>query len=384
MFQGDTFACLDPADASNQGALYLGAAFFLYAFGQFLGSTVLGSLSDRKGRKRTLLCAITGSLLSYLLSSFAVLSGNLLLFLTARWLNGFFEGSTGIAQAYVSDRSKSAERVSALSKINVAASLGWLLGPLLGSFLAAHPLPHISPYASVFFCSSLITASLLIAAYCFLDEQEGSKEVGNVWQSYAEVKKDLASSSLRPLLAVNMTAVMAFACFQQFFPLYLLQHFGYGEREVSYSYTYLSLVWILAQKLWITPMAKRWDPAKGCSIYCSLLTLGYLGLMSTESPSFVFALIPLISVGAAGALTHAVGILSLACPDESQGAILGINRSAHAVGRGLPSLFAGYLAVVHCNLPILCGAIFALSTVLLLRWTGTESTEAPSPIHAGQ
>jgi MFS family permease len=63
-------------DPMSRRTILLGFLLCLYPLGQFLGSPIMGSLSDRHGRKPILLISLTITTLSYAVIAFAVQANN--------------------------------------------------------------------------------------------------------------------------------------------------------------------------------------------------------------------------------------------------------------------------------------------------------------------
>lgn len=88
------------AERLDSGPVGVGLILTVYALAQFLFTPLLGSLSDRYGRKPV----IIGSLLIEAFSfAFSALSGSLLLLLLARFIGGIGASNMGSAQAVVAE-----------------------------------------------------------------------------------------------------------------------------------------------------------------------------------------------------------------------------------------------------------------------------------------
>ena len=64
---------LDPGASKSAKTILIGLLLALYPLGQFLGSPVIGALSDRFGRKRVLLITLILSITFYCLIAVALL-----------------------------------------------------------------------------------------------------------------------------------------------------------------------------------------------------------------------------------------------------------------------------------------------------------------------
>ena len=81
-FEGNT-SFFDPSFPEDTRSLLYGFLISCYPMMQFFGAPILGSLSDRYGRKPILQFSILGSIIGYLLFGYAILIKNIyLLFLS--------------------------------------------------------------------------------------------------------------------------------------------------------------------------------------------------------------------------------------------------------------------------------------------------------------
>src|SRR5262245_7631070 len=104
----------------------------LYSLMQFLCAPVLGSLSDRFGRRPVILASLCGSGLDYFLLAFAP---NLGWFFVGRILSGVTGANFAAATAYIADVSPPEKRAANFGLIGAAFGLGFIAGPALGGLL---------------------------------------------------------------------------------------------------------------------------------------------------------------------------------------------------------------------------------------------------------
>lgn len=125
---------------------WVGYSQGLFATGMFLGGILFGRMSDRIGRRNTLILTSTLNLAGYLAVAFepekiASIFGGfalapLIVFLIGRSIGGFGSAGFSVVQAYISDISSPEERTRRLGLIGAMFGLGFIAGPAFGGLLA--------------------------------------------------------------------------------------------------------------------------------------------------------------------------------------------------------------------------------------------------------
>jgi len=129
------------------GEVLFTAIIAIYPLGIFIGSSFIGAISDRYGRRKVLIQTLLICFVGYLVSAYALYSNDFLLLIVSRFLTGVTEGNVAIARAIALDigedqtESSGISKTRAVSLVNAAIFVGWLLGPLIGGALA-----DIQPY----------------------------------------------------------------------------------------------------------------------------------------------------------------------------------------------------------------------------------------------
>jgi MFS transporter, DHA1 family, tetracycline resistance protein len=113
-------------------ARIFGSLAALYSMMQFVFAPVLGSLSDRFGRRAVILCSLFGSGLDYLVLAFAP---SLPWFFAGRIVAGITGANIAASSAYIADVSPPEKRAGNFGLIGAAFGLGFIAGPALGGFL---------------------------------------------------------------------------------------------------------------------------------------------------------------------------------------------------------------------------------------------------------
>jgi DHA1 family tetracycline resistance protein-like MFS transporter len=113
---------------------YFGA---VYAFMQFVCAPIIGSLSDRFGRRKVILISLFGSGLDYILMTFAPTLGWLFV---GRVIAGITGANYSAAMAYIADISPPEKRAANFGVVGAAFGIGFIAGPALGGLLGDYHL----------------------------------------------------------------------------------------------------------------------------------------------------------------------------------------------------------------------------------------------------
>src|SRR5213076_477570 len=124
----ERFVANDTASAARIFGLF-GTAWALM---QFFFSPVLGSLSDRFGRRPVVLLSNFGLSADYVLMA---LAPSLSWLFVGRVISGITSASISTAFAYIADVTPPERRAAVFGKIGAAFGAGFILGPALGGLL---------------------------------------------------------------------------------------------------------------------------------------------------------------------------------------------------------------------------------------------------------
>ncbi len=113
-------------------AIWGGILSTSFAVMQFLCGPLLGTLSDRYGRRPVLLVSVGVMALDYLVMA---LAGTIWLLLGARVVAGVTAATQSTATAFLADISAPHEKAARFGLVGASFGLGFVLGPLLGGLL---------------------------------------------------------------------------------------------------------------------------------------------------------------------------------------------------------------------------------------------------------
>ena len=139
----------------------IGIMTALYAVMQFVFAPVLGSLSDRLGRRPVLLISLAGAAINYLFLAFAP---NLWMLLLGRAIAGLTSANISVATAYITDITPEDQRARRFGLFNAMFGIGFIVGPVLGGALGD------SWVRLPFLAAAALNAGNLLLAFLVLPE----------------------------------------------------------------------------------------------------------------------------------------------------------------------------------------------------------------------
>jgi DHA1 family tetracycline resistance protein-like MFS transporter len=159
-------AMLPPGTTLSTRTILLGVLLSLYPLGQFIGSPILGSLSDRFGRRPILLISLDATTACYVLISFAITVNSLALLAIASVIAGLAEANIVTAQSAIADVIPPEQRNRYFGYIYMAVSLAYIIGPLGGGKLTDSNLvswfSDATPFWAVFVLLALTLQAVLL------------------------------------------------------------------------------------------------------------------------------------------------------------------------------------------------------------------------------
>jgi DHA1 family tetracycline resistance protein-like MFS transporter len=366
-----------PFWAQRLGASPVGIGLLLtvYAAAQFVFTPMLGTLSDRFGRKPIILLSLLIEALSLALTAVA---GSFPLLLFARLIGGLGASNIGSAQAVVADVTAPDERARGMGFIGAAIGLGFVIGPALGGVLA--PLGTTLPFwvaAGVALINALLVALFLpetrsVEAASKRKSSRGLTMLFSGWGS--AVKHPVV---LR-LIAVNLLFTLAFTAMESIFALFTQHTFGWGASENGYVFTFVGVIVIIMQGGLVGQLVKRWGEQKVLLAGLVMLAAGLFVLAFSAQLSWLLMGLGILSVGD-GAVTPTIStLLSFASTAQTQGETLGFSQGMAGLGRSIaPVIATSTFALGGPATPFIGGGILMVLAVALA-FTSVSSIHKPA------
>ncbi len=334
-----------------------------FPFMQFFGAPMLGSLSDRFGRKPMLMVSLAGTMLGYMLFAVALGSGSLLLLFFSRMLPGFFGGNISIVYSAIADISDEKSRPKNFGLVGMTFGLGFIFGPTIGGILAdSSIMPWFNAATPFWFTAALTFLNILQVNFRFRETSKTRRMTPlNPLQGFRNVAGSFREPNLRVIFSVVLLFSLGFSFFTQFFSVYLIESFNFTEKDIGFLFGWIGLFMVLTQGLLVRPLSKFVAPGNIIRISTLVLSLTIAALLIPDAVWWFYLLNPLISISQGLTSPNLTTVVSTQAGAERMGEILGINQSMLSMGQIIPPLLAGYLNTLSGALPIVAASVFVFT-----------------------
>lgn len=350
-----------------------------FAFAQLATAPLWGRLSDRWGRRPVLLIGLAGSAVGYVL--FAMADSVWLLFVS-RLAQGAGGGTTGVAQAYVSDTVVAEDRAKALGWLSAATSAGVMLGPALGSLSA-----QLHTTAPGFVAAALCLVNVAFA-WRNLPESRPARAVTPDGRSDESNRPSLLRAMgavlARPFLPVHVLiwiyafGMMAFFAMNAVLALFLARRFGVDEHTIGYFYVYVGAISLVMRSIVLGPAVKRLGEVGILRWGVVALALG-LAVIPLSSGVVTFGItVLLVPIGTALLFPATSSLVSRYAPSQLTGQTLGLQQTFGGLARMVGPLWSGLVfEKLGVSVPFWIGAtVMLIVGSLALRLEDTHGAKA--------
>jgi DHA1 family tetracycline resistance protein-like MFS transporter len=371
---------LDPGTTAGRRSAVIGILLAIYPLGQFLGSPVVGALSDRYGRRRVLLVSLFVTIVAYVVISLGIEWRSLVLLAAGCLFGGLAESNIAIAQSAISDVAGPDERPRLFAWVYTSSSLGYIAGPVAGGQLALY-LGWSSPF---WLMVPVLGATLFWTWLSFRETlRPGAGQQFKILTALVNLRTVFTDRPIRLLYLVNFLIYLGLFGYFRMVLVYMVDRWNTTVDQTTLIYSGLAVISAIASFGAMAPMAKYMGPhrlAVGAAIIAGL------AMISVTLPS------ELNSIWITGGLTTFMGTLALAsCPTllanavsaERQGRVMGNNQALQVGAESLSAVIGGGLAGLLVALPLLAFGILLIAAATLLAFVPASTLKgAELPEHS--
>ncbi len=334
-----------------------------WALMQLIFSPILGSLSDRFGRRPVVLLSNFGLGLDYVLMA---LAPSLVWLFIGRVISGITSASISTAFAYIADVTPPDRRAALFGKIGAAFGAGFILGPAIGGLLG-----DLHPRLPFWVAAGLSFANAIYGLIILPESLPRDRRAPFRWTSANPLGALHLLRSDRILAGLSLSnffAQTAHVALPSTFVLYATYRYGWNATTVGLTFAMVGVGAMLVQGIGIGPIVRRLGEPRALIFGFTCGAVGFLIMGMAPSGGLLWLGIPFMSLwGVSGAALQAVN--SQRVKPDQQGQLQGATSSVQSVSQLVGpfpftltfAYFIGADAPVH-----LPGAAFLLAAALML------------------
>ena len=277
-------------DTARAAAVF-GAFGTAWALMQFLCSPILGSLSDRFGRRSVILLSCLGLGLDYVFMALAPSLGWLFL---GRIISGITAASFSTAMAYISDVTPPEKRAASFGLMGAAFGMGFVLGPAVGGLLGG-----LSPRAPFWASAVLALLNVLYGWFVLPESLPREHRRAFDWKRANPVGA-LALLATRKgligLVGIYGLYMLAHQALQSTFVLYTEHRYHWDARTVGLMLAAVGACTIVVQGALVRFAVARMGERRTLLLGLTGGTLGFLGYAVAGTGAAIMAVVPVFGI----------------------------------------------------------------------------------------
>jgi predicted MFS family arabinose efflux permease len=323
-----------------------------YAASQFIGTPILGRLSDRLGRKPLLIVSLLGTVVANLAASLAPVAW---LLFAARVFDGLTGGNNSIAQAIISDTTHPNQRTKAFGIFGATFRLGFVAGPPL-SYLAQQlpTLPGVSSLGMSFVVSAAIALiATILCAVCLPETHQVCETFELSWSDFklGRIVKSVHNPRFGRIFVLTFLSGFTFTIFTFAFQPFFLNVLNQTPGRLALLFAVFGIIGFITQVFGLDPLRQRFNVVNILAFM--LVARGVLFLLIPTFPTIeaFVAITVVFSAVNSFPLPLIESILSLRSGPQEQGERLGTNASFLSLSNAIGPATAGLLVSLNYSFP---------------------------------
>jgi len=321
--------------ASFMAGNAVGAAQMLGIFGtvfavmQFFFSPVLGSLSDRFGRRPVVLLSNFGLGLDYLMMAWAPALSWLFV---GRLISGLTASSVPTGMAYMTDVTPPEKRAGAFGMLGAAFGMGFVLGPAIGGILGS-----VNPRLPFWVAGGLSVVNGMYGLFVLPESLSAEHRSRFSWKRANPVGSLSLLKNNRVLLGLAAVLVLGYLSQQSLLNVYVLYadyRFGWTDRSVGLSLAAVGIFSGLYGAGLVKPLVKKIGERSALSLGLVGGAIGYAMFGLSKTGLLLLCGIPVLNM-MSFTWPSAQSIMSREVKPSEQGQMQGAVQSL----RGLAGIF---------------------------------------------
>jgi MFS family permease len=336
-----------PALAKDLGgdAVDVGFLYAIQAFGQFVMAPLWGAISDRFGRKRTLIATFMTAAVFEMLTA---LTPTLWLLYVMRLLVGMCAGNVATASALIADATDAESRSKGMAVIGISFGIGFTIGAGLGAGISTleQPGPGILGTGLPFAVASGIYVLTTIVAVFLLVEpakDAAARRMNRVKVGFKAITRHLRRRPVAIMCTIFFFYTLAVTILEGTFFVYADAVYGWEEKQVGMVFAGLGLLMAVVQG-GVGRISKAVGDRRMTMIGVVLLAVGLAIAPISEAVWFLLCFLGIATIGRALAHPGLLSLTSSVSADPSEtGKVMGVLQSFASLARIIGPALGGLL-----------------------------------------
>lgn len=345
-------------ESIGQGGTAAGLMIAIFAGAQLIMSPIAGKWTDQYGRRKMIIVGLIG----LTLSMFIFYAFDSIWWLYASRVIGGVGAALLVPAifAYVADITTMDQRARGNSLVSAAMSLGIVIGPGIGGFLADYGLKV------PFLISALVSLIAVFFSLIVLKESkvEQSSTMANRQDDESMAKKMIRSVKMPYFIPLIITLVMSFGlmAYESVLGLFVDNQFEATPKEIAVMITSTGIVSVIVQLFIVDRLVNHYGEKMVLNIFLGVATIGFM--LSLFAPSYIFFFgTTLLIFLATSVLRPVLNTLISKLAGDEQGFAMGMNNAYMSIGNILGPTLAGLLYDVNIIYPFILGLILLVVTL---------------------
>lgn len=363
----DAHSHLLAADASHAVRSYwYGICMATPSIANFIAAPVLSCLSDRYGRKNLLVFSLSGTMMAGVITSIAILTSDIYLFIFGIFIQGLFCRTNPIAQAAVGETTTGKDKLISIGYLQSMIAFGAFLGPIIGGYCAHLYFSHIN-FAAPFILSAALSAlGVLVGGFFFKETLASPHTILSLRLMFGSVWLFKETLGLAALVACGQTT---WSLYYQYVPAALKLSSEFSASSIGL-FVGLMAFWVtLGSSLGIRVL-REYVSLFGClRIGLVLQCLGSIFiLVAFYTHSSWFMWVSAVPAAIGDVITF--GVLSTLYSNrfpQQQGQAMGACFLTAALVWTITGLLGGYLIAIHNFLPLIIAPLGVIVGLIILK-----------------
>ncbi|MBE4907618.1 MFS transporter [Bacillus luteolus] len=349
----------------NQGGTAAGLMIAIFAGAQFIFSPIAGKWADQYGRRKMIIYGLAGLTLSMFVF-YAV--DSIWLLYASRVIGGI--GAALLIPAifaYVADITTLEQRAKGNSWVSASMSLGIVVGPGIGGFLADFGLKF------PFLISAIVSLVSVVFSMLVLKETERTQNAQAFAMPHADepmFKKLIQSVKMPFFIPLIITLVMSFGlmAYESVLGLFVDNQFGATPQDIAFMVTSTGIVSVIVQLFVVDRIVRSFGEVKVLNMFIAVAAFGFFLSLFANSYGMFFV-ISLIIFLATSILRPVLNTLISKLAGDQQGFAMGMNNAYMSIGNVLGPTLAGMLYDIKITYPFVLGLVLlAITFSITLLW----------------